>query len=60
MARQVEFEDFLGDDAGAVEGVVEPEVGGEGVMRGGGDDAVFEGVPGSRPRMRTDFMRTSW
>src|SRR6266699_131472 len=46
MARQVEFEDFLGDDAGAVEGVVEPEVGGEGGMRGGGDDAVFAGVAG--------------
>ena len=34
------------DDAGAVEGVVEPEIGGERVVRGGGDDAVFEGVAG--------------
>ena len=41
---KVEFEDFLEDDAGAVEGVVEPEVGSEGMVGGGGDDAVFEGV----------------
>jgi len=37
----------LGDDAGAVEGMVEPEVGGERVVGGGGDDAVFEVVAGS-------------
>ncbi len=36
----------MGDDAGAVEGVVEPEVGGEGVVRGGGEDTVFEEVAG--------------
>jgi len=42
--RQIEIEDFLGDDAGAVEGIVEPEVGSERMMRGGGDDAVFERV----------------
>src|SRR2546426_11763413 len=34
------------DDSGAVEGVVEPEVGGEGVVRSGGDDAIFEVVAG--------------
>ena len=44
--RQVEFENLLGNDAGAVEGVVEPEIGGEGMMRGGGDDAIFEEVAG--------------
>ena len=43
---KVELEDFLGDDAGAVEGMVEPEVGGKRVMRRGGDDAVFEVVAG--------------
>ncbi len=36
----------MGDDAGAVEGVVEPEVGGEGVVRGSGDDSIFEIVAG--------------
>ncbi len=44
--RDNDLEDFLGDDAGAVEGVVEPEVGGERVVRRGGDDAVFEVVAG--------------
>jgi hypothetical protein len=43
----VDFEVLLGDDAGAVEGVVEPEVGSERVMGDGGDDAVFEEVAGS-------------
>ncbi len=43
---EVELEDLLGDDAGAVESMVEPEVGGERVMRGRGDDAVFEDVAG--------------
>ena len=42
----IELKDFLGNDAGAVERVVEPEVGGEGVVRGGGEDAVFEEVAG--------------
>ncbi len=37
---------FFGDDAGAVEGVVEPEVLGEGMVGGGRDDAVFEEVAG--------------
>jgi len=45
-SREVELKDFLRDDAGAVEGVVEPEVGGERMVRGGGDDAVFEEVAG--------------
>ncbi len=45
--RDNDLEDFLGDDAGAVEGMVEPEVGGERVVGGGGDDAVFEVVAGS-------------
>jgi hypothetical protein len=53
--RQVEFEDFVGDDAGAVEGVVEPEVGGEGVVRGGGDDAVFEVVAGGEAKDADGF-----
>ncbi len=44
---EIQFEDFLGDDAGAVEGVVEPEVGGEGMVSRSGDDAIFEGVAGS-------------
>src|SRR5258708_23209985 len=44
--RDNDLEDFLGDDAGAVEGVLEPEVGGKRVMRRGGDDAVFEVVAG--------------
>ena len=43
---KIKFENFLRDDAGAVEGVVEPEVGGERVVGRGGDDAVFEGVAG--------------
>ena len=42
----INFEDLFTDDAGAVEGVVEPEVGGEGMVGGGGDDAVFEIVAG--------------
>src|SRR6476660_6168783 len=44
--RKIEFEEFLGDNASAVEGVVEPEVRGERVMGDAGDDAVFEEVPG--------------
>src|SRR5258708_2693647 len=43
---KVELEGFLGDEASAVEGMVEPEVGGEGVVGGGGDHAVFESVAG--------------
>ena len=43
--RLLEFE-LVRDDTGAVEGVVEPEVGGERVMRDSGDDAVFEIVAG--------------
>ena len=43
----VDFEVLLGDDAGAVEGVVEPEVRGEGMMGDSGNDAVFEEVTGS-------------
>src|SRR5258708_6023771 len=44
--RDNDLEDFVGDDAGAVEGMVEPEVGGERVAGGGGDDTVFEVVAG--------------
>ena len=36
----------MGDHSGAIEGVVEPEVRGEGMMGDGGDDAVFEEVAG--------------
>ena len=43
---KVDLENLFGKDAGAVEGVIEPEVGGERVVRGGGDDAVFEEVAG--------------
>ena len=43
----IDLEEFLGDDAGAVEGVVEPEVRGEGMVSRSGDDAIFEGVAGS-------------
>jgi len=34
----------VGDDAGAVEGVVEPKIGRERMVGGGGDDSVFESV----------------
>ena len=37
---------LLSDDAETVEGMVEPEVGGEGVVRDDGKDAVFEVVAG--------------
>ena len=45
-SRKVELEDFLGDDAGAVESMVEPKVGSQRVVHRGGDDAVFEEVAG--------------
>ena len=45
-AWKIEFEIFFGDDAGAVEGVIEPEIGGEWMMSCGSDDAVFEEVAG--------------
>ena len=45
--RDIDFEVLLGDDAGAIKGVVEPEVGGERVMGDGRNDAVFEEVTGS-------------
>ena len=44
--RNFENEDLGGDFAGAVEGVVRPEVGGQRMMRGCGDDAIFEEVVG--------------
>src|SRR5215471_4029407 len=44
LAGQVECEDFFRDDASAVEGVVEPEVRCQGMVRGDCDDAVFEQV----------------
>ena len=44
--RQNDLKMLFGDDAGAVEGVVEPEVGGEGMVSCCGDDAVFEEVAG--------------
>ena len=43
---QVDFANLSADDARAVKGVFKPEIGGEGMVRGGGDDAVFEGVTG--------------
>ncbi len=50
----------MGDDTGAVEGVVEPKVGGQGVVRRGGGDAVFEGVAGfeaeDADRFDADFL----
>src|SRR5260370_32559916 len=45
-SREAEFEDFFCNDSGAVEGMIEPKVGGEGMVRNGGDDAVFESVAG--------------
>ena len=36
----------MGDDAGAVECMVEPKVGSQRVVHRGGDDAVFEDVAG--------------
>ena len=35
---------FFEDLAGAVEGVLQPEIGCEGMVRCGGDDAIFDGV----------------
>src|SRR5258708_31051360 len=46
---------FFRDDAGAVEGVVEPEVGRERMVRCCGDDAVFEEVGGARAEDGTGF-----
>jgi hypothetical protein len=46
--RDIDFKVLLGNDAGAVEGVVEPEVGGQGMMRSSGDNAVFEEVARSK------------
>ena len=40
----VDFKDFVGDDAGAIEIVVEPEIGGEGMMGRRGHDVVFQVV----------------
>lgn len=47
LRGKFELEDFSGDDTGAVEDVVEPEIGSEGMMRCGGDDAIVELVAGS-------------
>src|SRR5229473_1856450 len=41
---KVEFVVFFEHLAGAVEGVFEPEIGGEGMFCGGGNDAVLDGV----------------
>ena len=46
MRGEVEVEDLFGDDAGAIEIVIEPEVGSQGRMRRCGDHAVFEDVGG--------------
>ena len=46
MPGKIDFKDFLGDDTGTVERVVEPKVGGERVMRSSSDDAIFEVVAG--------------
>ena len=54
-SREVEFEDFLGDHAGAVEGVVEPKVGGKGMVRGSDDDTIFEDVTGFEPEDTDGF-----
>jgi hypothetical protein len=53
--REIEFEEFSRDDAGAVEGVIEPEIGGERVMRCGGDDTVFEEVVGLKAENADGF-----
>ncbi len=39
---------LFGDHAGTVESVIEPEIGGERVVRGRGDDAIFEEVVGPK------------
>ena|ERR1700733_5196426 len=44
MSRKIEFKDLLGDDAGTVEGVIEPKVGCQRRMRRDRDDAVLEDV----------------
>jgi len=44
FARHTQFVNFYEDLAGAVEGVFQPKVGGEGRVSGGGDDAILEGV----------------
>src|SRR5271163_5171577 len=41
---EVKFENFPGDDAGAIEGVLEPEVRGQGMVGDGGDDSIFKRV----------------
>src|SRR5205085_5138037 len=60
FCRQVECEDFFGDDARAVEGVVEPGIGSEGMMSGSGDDAIFEEIAGLQPedadRLNADVL----
>ena len=43
---EIHFENFLRDDASVVEGVVKREVVREGMVRDGGDDAVFEEIVG--------------
>jgi len=45
----------MGDDAGAVKGVVEPEVGRERMVRGRGNDAIFEIVAGFEPEDADGF-----
>ena len=45
----------MGDDARAVESVVDPEIGGERMVRGGGDDAIFEGVAGGEAENADGF-----
>ena len=52
---QIQLEDFLGDDTGAVEGVGEPEVGREGMVGNGGDDAVLERVAGLQTQYAHGF-----
>src|SRR4029077_15635135 len=44
--RKVQSEDFLRDDARAVESVIEPEIGGQWMMSCASNDEVFEEVAG--------------
>src|SRR5579859_3692106 len=52
---QIELENFLRDDAAAVEGVDEPEIGRERSMGRDGGDAIFEGVVGGKAENTDGF-----
>ena len=55
VRRQSHLEDFLQNYAGAIERVIEPEIGREGMMGDGCDDAIFESVAGCEPKNADGF-----